>query len=169
RGGEDQRGEREAVLADDHYPIAGTNIIELEDERSVCDGGRQFRVGPGDIALHQGGMVRGLARERLDDIADPVRQPGPDLLGFMPRRRPAHALPMPLVAQNDGSDNRYDFKLSIREPCVFRLGFRVAASRGMPHNISPYVVQKRSLPPRAHRTGTTLTDLFSELTKAAPP
>ena len=51
RVGEDQRGESEAVLADDHYPVAGTNIVELEDERRIRDDGRQLGVGPGDIAL----------------------------------------------------------------------------------------------------------------------
>jgi hypothetical protein len=55
-----------------------------------CDR-RQLGVGPGDIALHQGWMVRALAHKRLDDVADPVRQLGQDLLGFVPRRRPAHA------------------------------------------------------------------------------
>jgi hypothetical protein len=87
RGGEDQRDQREAVLADHHGPVAGTNIMELQDGRRVCDDGRQFGVGPGDIALHQGWVVRALARERFDDVADPVRKLGQDLLRFARRRR----------------------------------------------------------------------------------
>jgi hypothetical protein len=91
RDGEDQRYERQAVLADDHDPVARTNIVELEDERRICDDGRQLGVGPGDIAQDQGRVVRALARERLDDIADPVRQIGQDLLRFVSRRHLDHA------------------------------------------------------------------------------
>src|ERR1700730_10796471 len=57
RNSEDQRDEREAVLADDHYPVAGTNIVELEDDHRVCDDSRQLGVGPGHLALYQGWVV----------------------------------------------------------------------------------------------------------------
>ena len=36
RVGEDQRDERKAVLADDHDPVAGPDIIELEDNRRAA-------------------------------------------------------------------------------------------------------------------------------------
>ncbi len=36
-------------------------------------------------------MVRALARERLDDIANPVRKLGQDLVRFASRRRRVHA------------------------------------------------------------------------------
>jgi Transposase DDE domain len=36
--------EREAVLADDHDPVAGTNIIELQDERWFRNG-QKWRTG----------------------------------------------------------------------------------------------------------------------------
>ena len=90
RGGEDQRDEREAVLADDHDPVARTNIVKVEDAGGICDDGRQLGVGPGDIALRQRRVVRALARERLDDVADSVRKLGQDFLRFLSRRRPVH-------------------------------------------------------------------------------
>jgi hypothetical protein len=67
----------------DHNPVARTNIVELEDAGRVCDDGRQLGVGPGDIALHQRRVVRALARERLDDVADPVRKLSQDLVRFV--------------------------------------------------------------------------------------
>src|SRR6266446_4323322 len=82
---------RKAVLADDHDPVAGPDIIELEDNRRVSDDGCQCGVSPREIALHQGGVVWTVARERLDDVADPIRQLGQDLVRFVSRRRPVHA------------------------------------------------------------------------------
>ena len=73
RGGEDQRDEREAVLADDHDPVAGTNIVELEDKRRVRDDRRQLGVGPGDIALHQGWTVWAVVRNGLILITSLIR------------------------------------------------------------------------------------------------
>ena len=59
----------------------------LEDQRRVGDDGRQLAVGPGDITLHQSRVVGVLARERPDDVADPVGKLSQDLLRFVLRRR----------------------------------------------------------------------------------
>jgi hypothetical protein len=111
RGGEDQRDQREAVLPDDHDPVAGPNPIVRKSDRRRGHDRRQVGIGPGHITLHQGGVVWTVARERLDDVADPIRKLGQDLLHFVPRRRPAHARLAALIAPaKDGDDNRCDFK-----------------------------------------------------------
>ena len=48
-------------------------------------------IGAGEVALT-------VARERLDDVADPVRKLGQDLLRLVSCRRPLHARLAALVA-----------------------------------------------------------------------
>jgi hypothetical protein len=77
----------------------------LEDQCRVGDDGRQLAVGPSDIALHQSRVVGALARERLDDVADPVGKLSHDLLRFLWRCRPVHT-----ASLHKRDDHRCDFK-----------------------------------------------------------
>src|ERR1700730_6992662 len=85
-------------------------------------------------------MVRALARERLDDIADPFRKLSQDLLRFLSSRRPVHERLAAYSRVNNGSDNRCDFKTvnrqttnrvldAPREPSCSVLGCHFAAYR----------------------------------------
>src|ERR1700730_15896056 len=60
-------------------------------------------------------MVRALARERLDDIADPFRKLSQDLLRFLSSRRPVHERLAAYSRVNNGSDNRCDFNTVNRQ------------------------------------------------------
>ena len=64
----------------------------------------------GASAIFRINWVWTVARERLDDVADPIRQLGQDLVRFVLRRRPVHARPIALSRANDGNDDRCDFK-----------------------------------------------------------
>ena len=67
------------------------NAVLRQSDRRAGHDVRQVGIDPGHIALNEGRMVRALARERLDDIADAIRKLGQDLVRFLSHRRPIHA------------------------------------------------------------------------------
>jgi hypothetical protein len=89
----------------------------LEDQCRVGDDGRQFAVGPSDIAPHQSRVVGVRARERLNDVTDPLGKLSQDLLRFGLRRR-VHARLLSQVGSNDDKIGAI-LKLSIRNPTPY--------------------------------------------------
>src|SRR5260370_12490196 len=107
--------------------------------------------------LHQGRVFRTLAREGLDDVADPVRKPSQDLVRFVYSRRPVHVRLAVLVA-NDASDNKCDYKTVNQQTANFVCT--------LPSFTEPKQVKRRIARPN-QKFG--LTGVFSKLSMATPP
>lgn len=88
-------------------------------------------VDASSIVLHQGWMVCALARERLYDIAYPLRKLGQDLVCFGSRRRAVHSASLPRSYKTMSAIIGVNLTLSIRElrfRCTFRATFSPCAA-----------------------------------------
>jgi hypothetical protein len=77
-----QGGEDQAVLADDHHAIAGTNAGCGQHGGGLGHDRGELGIGPGGRAIGDSGMVGGLLRGRRDHVADARRQTFQDRFGF---------------------------------------------------------------------------------------
>jgi hypothetical protein len=98
-------------------------------------------------------MVRALACERLDDIADPVRKLGQDLLRFLSSRRPVHEHLAARSRANNGSDNRCDFEtVNPTNDKLLRLGAPQELSPSMIASHLPHIASVQLRTQCAHRS-----------------
>ena len=88
-------------------------------------------MGPGDIVLHGGWVIRVVARERLDDVADPVRKLSQDLVASS-RAAVASMSPPQFARSNDAATLSVILKLSMGKLQIAHKPLRIscgAASR----------------------------------------